>query len=523
MTFAHPSVLVLALVLAPALAVAFWASWRVRKRLITRFVPRRLQETLTLGVSPRRAAFRAALLVVGVFFLLVALARPRLGAGTVEVNQRGLDILVGIDTSRSMLAEDAGPGISRLQRAKLAALDLARLARNDRLGLIAFAGSAFLQCPLTIDFEAFRQNIETLDTAVVQQGGTSIGPAIHAAIEAVSDEKENVRVLVLFTDGEDHDSGAVEAARRAATKGLRVFTVGVGTAQGEIIRLRDANGGLTYLKDAQGNVVKSSLNETLLGAIATATGGFYLPLQGPRAMSELFTRAIEPLPKATYQARQMEQYLERFQYPLGFALLLLLWEALFPETARVGKRLRASRRPHPTLDPPTTNPAPAPAASSSAPGIAALLVVLGLVTLASPSTRASTSSALRSYRASEFADAQAEYERLAKSKPADPRLRFNAGAAAYKAGDLDAAARHFKDALASTDLRLQSDTFYNLGNTQFRLGEKIEDPKVRQKAWEQSIGAYEAAVQLAPGHTNAQHNLAYVRQRLEDLKQQQQQ
>ncbi|MGE3311412.1 MAG: hypothetical protein AB7O66_15705, partial [Limisphaerales bacterium] len=144
MTFAHPSLLILALAAVPVLALGFIASWRTRKRLITCFVPKRLQAALTLGISPRRAAARAALLTLGVVFLLLALARPRLGAGMVEVNQRGLDILVGIDTSRSMLAEDAGPRISRLQRAKLAALDLARLAKNDRNGLVAFSGGAFL-------------------------------------------------------------------------------------------------------------------------------------------------------------------------------------------------------------------------------------------------------------------------------------------------------------------------------------------------------------------------------------------
>ena len=517
MTFAHPSLVFVALAAIPLLALGFMASWRVRKRLITQFVPRRLQEALTLGVSPRRAAARAVLLILGMFLLLLALARPRLGAGTVEVSQRGLDILVGIDTSRSMLAEDAGAGVSRLQRAKLAALDLAKLARNDRIGLVAFAGSAFLQCPLTIDFEAFRQSVEALDTSVIQQGGTSVGSAIHAAIDAVSEEQDNVRVLVLFTDGEEHEAGALDAAKRAESKGLRIYTVGVGSPKGEIIALRDGAGAVTYLKDSQGNVVKSSLNEPLLTQVATATGGFYLPLQGPRVMSELYIRALEPLPKADYQARQMEDFLERFQFPLGFAILFFLWEALLPETARVGTRLRASRRTHPTLTPPS------PVPSSASTGLVAALVFVALAAWAHPSAWASPASALRSYRAADYPAAQAEFERLAKEKPTDPRLRFNAGAAAFRAGDLEAASRHFQDSLASTDLRLQSDAFYNLGNTQFRLGEQVPDAKVRQKAWEQSIQALEAAVKLAPRHTNAQHNLDYVRQRLEDLKQEQKQ
>ncbi len=512
MTFAHPSLLIVALIAIPVLALGFAWSWRTRKRLITLFVPKRLQESLTLGISPRRATARATLLILGITLLLFALARPRFGAGMVEVNQRGLDILIGIDTSRSMLAEDVGPNISRLQRAKLAALDLAKLAKTDRVGLVAFAGGAFLQCPLTIDFEAFRQSVEALDTGVIQQGGTAIGPAIHTALEAFSEERQNVRVLVLFTDGEEHEAGALDAAKRAESKGLRIYTVGVGSPKGEIIRLRDAQGATTYLKDSQGNAVKSSLNESLLRQVATQTGGLYLPLQGPRAMSELYTRALEPLPRSDIEARLMEQFLERFQFPLALAILFLGWEALFPERARVGNRLRASRHAHPTLS------SPSPTSSL------ATLVALGtlaLLTFAPASALASPGSALRRYREADYPAAQAEFERLAKEKPADPRLRFNAGAAAYRAGDLDSAAKHFQDSLASTDLRLQSDAFYNLGNTQFQIGEKGADPTARQQAWEQSLKCFEAAVQLAPTHTNAQHNLEFVRQRLEDLKQQQ--
>jgi len=523
-SFAHPPLVWVALAAIPVLAAVFTWSWRVRRRLISRFVPKRLQESLTIGISPNRATFRASLIVFGIVSLLLALARPRLGAGSIEVNQRGLDILVAIDTSRSMLAEDAGPQISRLQRAKLAALDLARLAKTDRLGLVAFAGSAFLQCPLTIDFEAFRQSIDALDTSVIQQGGTSIGPAINAAIEAVSEERANVRVLVLFTDGEEHETGAIDAAKRAESKGLKIFTIGVGTPEGEVIRLRDANGALSYLKDSRGNAVKSSLNESLLRELATLTGGLYLPLQGPRAMTELYTRALEPLPKADLDSRLIDQYLERFQFPLALALLLLLAEALFPECARVGNRLRASRTSHPTLMPPSANASPTSAsATTSTANLVAALALLGFLSLCVPAAEASPNSALRHYRKADYPAAQAEFERLAQEKPTDPRLKFNAGAAAFRAGNLKSASQHFQDALASTDLKLQSDTFYNLGNTLFHLGEQAGEPNERQKSWENSLRSFEAAVKLAPQHTNAQHNLDYVRQRLDELKQQQQQ
>ncbi|MCC7376789.1 MAG: VWA domain-containing protein [Verrucomicrobiales bacterium] len=511
MSFAHPSVLWGAAVLLPLLALFFFWSWRTRRRLISEFVPARLQETLTLGVSPRRARWRAILVLGIIGALALALARPRYGAGAVEVSQRGLDILIGIDTSRSMLAEDAGPGISRLQRAKLAALDLAKLAKSDRVGLIAFAGSAFLQCPLTVDDEAFRQGVDALDTDIIPQGGTAIGPAIEAALETSRGEKDNVRVLVLFTDGEEHETGAVEAAKAAASKGLRVFTVGVGTTRGEIIRVRDKSGNLTYLKDDQGNVVKSTLNEALLREVAEATGGFYLPLQGPRVMSDLFTQALEPLPRSDLASRVIEQYHERFQWPLALALVLLALETLMPEQARVRGSARQVRLNHPSL---------ARAAESGATLFLALTLALTFVSFRSA---ASPRSALKQYEKGDFEAAQSEYERLAKNRPDDPRYKFNAGTAAFRAKEYDQAIRHFNETLRSPDLDLQKSAFYNLGNAHYAHGEHVDDPKIRQKSWEQAIQSYEAALTLQPKDSDAQHNRDFVKQRLEQLKEQQKQ
>src|SRR5204863_10043701 len=166
-----------------------------------------------------------------------------------ETRQRGLDIVVAIDTSKSMLAEDITP--NRLARAKLAALDLMQQAKSDRLGLLAFAGSAFLQCPLTIDDNAFRQSVESLDVNIIPQGGTALAEAINTALTAFK-EGENFKVLVLFTDGEDNDEGALAAAEAAAKEGMKIFTIGVGTAEGELLRMKDAKGRTDYIRDDQG-------------------------------------------------------------------------------------------------------------------------------------------------------------------------------------------------------------------------------------------------------------------------------
>ena len=303
MKFALPQLLWL-LLLVPLLAVFLLWAWRAKERLIAQFVQSRLLAQLTVGVSKTRQQVRLGLLVVAVGCAVLAMARPQWGFTWEEVSQKGLDIVVAIDTSRSMLAADIPP--NRLERAKLAALDLMKLAKNDRLGLVAFAGSSFLQCPLTLDEEAFRQGIAALDVNIIPQGGTAIGETIQTALAAFKDG-DNHKVLVLFTDGEDHESGVLEAAQAASTKGLRIFTIGIGTATGELIRVADAKGKVDFLKDDSGNVVKSKLNETLLQQIAGAANGFYLNLRGANTMDVLYERGLAPLPKSEFNAKLMQR------------------------------------------------------------------------------------------------------------------------------------------------------------------------------------------------------------------------
>ena len=340
MRFALPSLLWL-LLLVPALAVFLVWAWRTKQRLIAQFVQSRLLAQLTVGVSKTRQKVRLALLVAAVALGVLALARPQWGFSWEEVSQRGLDIVVAIDTSRSMLATDIPP--NRLERAKLAALDLMKLAKNDRLGLVAFAGSSFLQCPLTLDEEAFRQGVAALDVNIIPQGGTAIAETIQTALAAFKDG-DNHKILVLFTDGEDHEAGVLEAAQAASAKGLRIFTIGVGSAAGELIRVRDEKGKLDFLKDESGNVVKSKLNETLLQQVAGAAGGFYLPLRGANTVDLLYERGLAPLPKSEFNQKLMQRHHERFYWPLGIAVVLLVVEMFLPERQKV-RRPAGARMP----------------------------------------------------------------------------------------------------------------------------------------------------------------------------------
>ena len=338
MRFEHPNLLWLLLVIPPALAAFFWWSERVKKKLLTQFVEPRLLAQLTTGLSPQRRKWKYILLVAAVASLIVAIARPQRGFDLEEVQQNGLDIVVAVDTSKSMLATDIAP--NRLARAKLAALELMQTAKADRLGLVAFAGDAFLSCPLTIDDTAFQQSVQALDVNSIPQGGTALAAAINTTLAAFK-EKGNHRALVLFTDGEDNDEGALEAAQNAAKEGLKIFTVGIGSADGTLVTIADANGNSDYIRDEKGQVVKSHLNEQLLQQIASATGGFYLPLRGADTINTLYERGLAPLPKSEGKEKLVRRYHEQFQWPLAAAMVLLVAEFLLPERRESARRGKA--------------------------------------------------------------------------------------------------------------------------------------------------------------------------------------
>jgi Ca-activated chloride channel homolog len=498
MTFENDHILWLLLAFPPGMILFFWWAGKNRRKLWTQFIQSRLLPGLVVGISPARTRFRLGCLVVAVAGLIFALAGPQWGFDWETVVQRGLDIVVAVDTSKSMLAEDIPP--NRLARAKLAALDLMQEAKSDRMGLVAFAGEAFLECPLTIDDSAFRQSVDSLDVNIIPEGGTALAEAINTALAAFK-EGDNYKVLVLFSDGEDQEPGAVDAAKKAAEAGLRIFTVGIGSKDGELLRVTDAQGKSDYVRDGDGNVVKSHLNEDLLRQIATAANGFYLPLAGAKTIDTLYRQGLAPLPKSEAQEKLVRRYREIYRLPVTLAIVCLVVEMLFPETKRPAKARRRS--------------AAAPAA------VTAMLLLCAL--LAPAVAFGSAASALRDYRDGEFAHSEQEYQRLADRKGADPRLHFNAGAAAYRDGKYDDATNQFNQALTSPDPKLQELAYYNRGNSLFQLGDRETDTDKKIATWQQSVGDYQSTIKLNTNDADAKFNLSYVQKKLEELKQQQQQ
>jgi len=303
-------------------------------------------------------------------------------------------------------------------------------------------------------------------------------------------------VLVLMTDGEDNESetGALEAAQSAAKDGLKIFTIGIGTAAGDLIRVTDANGNSDYVRDAQGNVVKSHLNEPLLKQIAATTGGFYLPLRGADTMSVLYDRGLAPLPKSESAEKMIRRYHEQFQWPLAAAMLLLLAEMFLPE-----RSLQTATK-----------------SKGKAAAIAALLAILFLPV----AVKASPAEALRDYQSGNYTNAMREFERLAGVQTNDLRLVFNAGAAAYRATNYDEASKNFQLVTLSPDLKLQQQAFYNLGNTLYRLGELKFTPDTEgldamAETWTNAAKCYAHAVQLNTNDADAVYNLAFINNQID--------
>jgi Ca-activated chloride channel homolog len=312
---------------------------RMRTRQLDRIAAPEFRDKLTISHSRARRIIKQLLLVVAVCGMGIALARPQWGEQAEGSHVVGQDILFVLDCSRSMLATDVSP--SRLERAKLAILDFVQRQRHGRVGLVAFSGQAFLQCPLTFDYGAFQDSLRELDTKTIPVPGTDIGRALDEGYRAM-DKNERQKVLVLLTDGEDLEKGGVRSAEELAKKGVVVFTIGVGTPAGSEIQTLTEQGKPQLVRDSKGEVVHSRLDEPTLRAIAQATHGAYYPL-GPIGEGLAKVRLeMETLGAGSGSGPIRKMGVDRFHIPVATVLALLLVESL------VGTRRRMA---HSTLEP----------------------------------------------------------------------------------------------------------------------------------------------------------------------------
>lgn len=506
MTFGAPEWL-WGLLLIPLLIAFFMRAERRGYRRLQEFVSTRLLPQLAGTVNRPRRVVKFALLLVGLSLAVVSLAQPRWGYTFQDVKRKGLDLLIAVDTSRSMLSNDVQP--NRLDRVKLAVQDLINDLQGDRVGLIAFAGSAAVQAPLTIDYDAVIEAINDLDTKTVPEGGTNISGAIRLAELLFGKSAMGNRALILITDGEDLEGEAVKTAKEAADAGIRIFTVGVGTPEGSLIPTTGDDGQTAFVKDSAGAVVKSKLDEKRLREIAEATGGFYVHLEnGPRTMQQVQIEGLAKMQAADMDMRLSRRPIERYEWPLGAALFVLVLSILISERKRVRERRNI--------------PVPARSATHSVAGGAvrtaeatvALLILLASLSYAS-------APGIDAYQEGKFEDAYSQFQQTLKSHPqsgAEDKLQFDSGAAAYKLKDYNRALESFSQALLSRDTGLQGRGHYNLGNTLYQRGEAEKRDDKKLSDWTNALDHYEQTLKLDPQDKDAKDNYEYVKKKIEELK-----
>lgn len=330
--FAYPALLAWLLAPAAIVLLSLWAAKRRKRSLAAWGDAAGVQRLLPPGLV-RRRRWIAACRTAGLLLMAIALAGPLIGAKLVEFHQKGLDVFIALDTSLSMQAQDFPP--NRMAHAKLLFGELIERLAGSRVGVVAFAGKASVMCPLTIDTNAARQILDTIDVGTVPLPGTAIGDAIRVAIRGLKAGESHHRVIVLLTDGEDHHSDPVGAAKDAAGLGVKIFAVGIGNSQqGEPIPLFDDQGHRTdYKRDKKGEVVLSRVDESTLEEIARVSGGQYFRASPSGAEIDDLTRALENVQQGNQKTRLFDRYENRYQWPLAIGWLLLFIGLLIPEAA----------------------------------------------------------------------------------------------------------------------------------------------------------------------------------------------
>lgn len=459
----------------PLLGLVYWYGWRRRRNILRRFADGgALAALVPPGLRPRRR-LRAALILAAALLLVVALAGPQYGFRWQQIEQQGVDLVIALDCSRSMLAKDIQP--TRLDRAKREIIDLLAMLQGDRVGLVAFGGTAFLQCPLTMDYSAFDLFLNVLTPDYLPMGGTDLGAAVRTGLSAFDPQSAADKALILITDGENTGTDDPEEAARAAQKaGVKLFCIGVGSAQG--VPVPTASGG--YQKDDQGQIVLTRLDEPLLTRMAVTTGGTYVrSVAGDMDLDVIYRDRIHgTLTGATVESGRRKVWAQRFQWPLAAAVVLLLAAQALPTVKKT---------------------------------LAGLIILWALL----PQGQARAGPLQEGYKAYQQGRYDQALEKFVQGQlkdPENPAVLYNLGNAYYKAGKYDEAASHYGQALSQAPPELKAKLLYNLGNTDYR-----------RKDLQSAIKNYQAALELAPEDAQARENLDFVKKVLQQQQQPQNQ
>ena len=449
---------------------------RLRRRRIRRMGDEALVESLMPSYSSAKVWIRLVLFVLGFFFFVLAISRPQIGATLKERQTKGAEVMIALDVSNSMLAQDYSP--DRLERAKLAISRMVDRLRDDRLGLIVFAGNSFVQLPITTDYVSAKMFLSSISTESVPIQGTAIGEAINTAMRSFSPQSDKSRAIIVITDGENHEDDPVAAARQASDLGVRVFTIGVGSPEGTMIPMADGD----YLRDKDGNPVVTRLDETVLKDVAAAGKGMYVRAGNSEFGLNPIIDEIERMDDELYSSVVFEEYDELYMYFLAVALFFLILEMLVGE--------RRARRTLLTLG---------------------LLVLLG-VDASAQVDRKEVRQGNRRFRDAEYNEAEIAYLRALQKDSLSMAANYDLANTLYRMEEYDKA----KSALERVGEVAQmspysADYFYNLGSV-----------AIAQKDWKTAVEAYRQSLLRRPGDMDAKENYIYAKKMLQDQQQNQQ-
>ena len=482
---AQPLYLLLIL-LIPLMFIAYWLMRRWRKRRIARFGDPDLVSSLAPLVPRRKGWLKLTLLSLALLFFAIGMARPQLGAILKEKQVKGAEIMVVLDVSNSMLAEDYSP--NRLERAKLAISKLVDELQGDRIGLIIFAGESFVQLPVTSDYVSAKIFLNSITTESVPVQGTAMGDAIRTAIKSFTSESENSRAIILITDGENHEDDPVSAAKDAVDMGARVFCIGVGSPEGKPIPV---DGEL--LKDKDGNIVVTRLDEATLKEVASAGKGLYVRAGNTEFGLNPVIDEIRSLEEKDFQSVVFEEYDEQYMYFFAIALIFMLIEFMISDTRNRRSLFGRGK------------------------GMVAVLILMlaSPVMLQAQSDRSEVRAGNREFKKGEFREAELDYKRALEEDSTSVTAKYNLGNALYKTESYSEAELYLKglgDSLKSVSASKASDCFHNSGNL-----------ALKQKKYQEAVDAYKESLRLEPDNFETKSNLAYAQKMLKEQQQQQQQ
>ena len=452
--------------IVPVLALGYLYGWRKRRRILTAYaVERTLTKIIPTGTVHRRR-WNAILVLFAIIFTILALSGPQYGFKWQEIERKGIDIIIALDCSRSMLATDIKP--TRLDRAKREIVDLLNMLQGDRIGLVAFSGTAFLQCPLTIDYPAFYLFLDVLAPDYLPVGGSDLTAALETARAAFDPQSRAEKAVILITDGEHTGRDNPMAAADAALKsGVKLFTIGVGSGDG--VPVPEENGG--FKKDAAGQIVLSKLDESLLSRMALTTGGSYVrSVAGDIDLETIYVEQIRArMAGATVESGRKQIWADRYQWPLALAVVLLLLTRWVP-------------------------------ASSQTVAVA----LAGVMFAVAPAEAGPLKEAFEAYQKEIYDKALEHYIDGQLKDPQNPELLYNLGNAYFKLDNFEAAEAHYRQALSQAPPGLKPHLLYNMGNSAYRRGQLQE-----------AVRNYEAALQLDPEDPQIRENLEFVKQQMQ--------